>query len=162
MWIPITPKILFLVTSDMISYNQKKHVGEIYSVCLLYCVYGYVALQTFLLNLGLMPLRLVFSPDGRDHVPCCIREQVPDICQDLCRGEYTVVTDNVKTHFSCPTYIERTLSCIADGIGKSTNNTINFPNHPNKLLLLHKKMFWLHTKIIHMAHQRQHWLHATY
>ncbi|ODM96583.1 Ig-like and fibronectin type-III domain-containing protein C25G4.10 [Orchesella cincta] len=54
--------------------------------------------------------------DGRDHVPCCIREQVPDICQDLCRGEYTVVTDNVKTHFSCPTYIERTLSCIADGI----------------------------------------------
>lgn len=103
--------------------------------------------QTFLLNLGLMPLRLVFSPDGRDHVPCCIREQVPDICQDLCRGEYTVVTDNVKTHFSCPTYIERTLSCIADGIGKSTNNTINFPNHPNKLLL-HQKCFGYTKKII--------------
>lgn len=54
--------------------------------------------------------------DGRDHVPCCVREGVPDICQDLCRGEYTTVTDNVKTHFSCPSYIERTLSCIADGV----------------------------------------------
>lgn len=56
--------------------------------------------------------------DGRDHVPCCIRERIPDLCQDLCRGEYTLVTDNVKTHFSCPSHIERTLSCIADGVGK--------------------------------------------
>jgi hypothetical protein len=65
--------------------------------------------------------------DGRDHVPCCIQEGVPDICQDLCRGEYTIVTDNVKTHFSCPSYIERTLACIADGVGESTQI---FPAHP--------------------------------
>ncbi|CAG7831790.1 unnamed protein product, partial [Allacma fusca] len=62
------------------------------------------------------PLIVKCMADGRDHVPCCIREGVPDICQDLCRGEYTTVTDNVKTHFSCPSYIERTLGCIADGV----------------------------------------------
>ena len=24
--------------------------------------------------------------DGRNHVPCCERNQVPDICQDMCIG----------------------------------------------------------------------------
>ena len=72
--------------------------------------------------------------DGRDHVPCCVREGVPDICQDLCRGEYTTVTDNVKTHFSCPSYIERTLSCIADGVGKKSKFVS--PQHTVCLLLL--------------------------
>ncbi|KDR18237.1 Ig-like and fibronectin type-III domain-containing protein 1 [Zootermopsis nevadensis] len=54
--------------------------------------------------------------DGRNHVPCCIQEAVPDICQDVCRGEYTVITDNIKTHFSCSAYTEQTLSCIVEGI----------------------------------------------
>ncbi|XP_021960351.1 Ig-like and fibronectin type-III domain-containing protein 1 [Folsomia candida] len=63
--------------------------------------------------------------DGRDHVPCCVREGVPDICQDLCRGEYTIVTDNVKTHFSCPTFIERTLACIADGVEILSSEPVN-------------------------------------
>lgn len=56
--------------------------------------------------------------DGRDHVPCCIQERVPDICQDVCRGEYTAITDNIKTHFSCSAYTEQTLACIVEGIGK--------------------------------------------
>lgn len=56
--------------------------------------------------------------DGRNHVPCCIDEGVPDICQDVCRGEYTMITDNIKTHFSCSAYTEKTLSCIVEGIGK--------------------------------------------
>ncbi|GFG31451.1 hypothetical protein Cfor_07805, partial [Coptotermes formosanus] len=54
--------------------------------------------------------------DGRNHVPCCIQEGVPDICQDVCRGEYTVITDNIKTHFSCSAYTEETLACIVEGI----------------------------------------------
>ncbi|XP_049803084.1 Ig-like and fibronectin type-III domain-containing protein 1 isoform X1 [Schistocerca nitens] len=54
--------------------------------------------------------------DGRNHVPCCIRQGVPDICQDVCRGEYTVITDNIKTHFSCSAYTEETLACIVDGV----------------------------------------------
>jgi hypothetical protein len=44
---------------------------------------------------------------------------VPDICQDVCRGEYTVITDNIKTHFSCSAYTEQTLACIVEGIGKN-------------------------------------------
>ncbi|KAK7792924.1 hypothetical protein R5R35_008001 [Gryllus longicercus] len=54
--------------------------------------------------------------DGRNHVPCCARQRVPDICQDVCRGEYTVITDNIKTHFSCAAYTEPTLACIAEGV----------------------------------------------
>ncbi|KAL1122201.1 hypothetical protein AAG570_003606, partial [Ranatra chinensis] len=54
--------------------------------------------------------------DGRNHVPCCIEEKVPDICQDVCRGEYTVITDNIKTHFSCSAYTDQTLACIVEGI----------------------------------------------
>ncbi|KAG8287269.1 hypothetical protein J6590_042606 [Homalodisca vitripennis] len=54
--------------------------------------------------------------DGRNHVPCCMDEGVPDICQDVCRGEYTMITDNIKTHFSCSAYTEKTLSCIVEGI----------------------------------------------
>lgn len=54
--------------------------------------------------------------DGRNHVPCCIEAGVPDICRDVCRGEYTVITDNIKTHFSCSRYTEQTLACIAQGV----------------------------------------------
>mgnify|MGYP005984910857 CR=1 FL=1 len=61
--------------------------------------------------------------DGRNHVPCCIQERVPDICQDVCRGEYTAITDNIKTHFSCSSYTEQTLACIVEGIGESIDNT---------------------------------------
>lgn len=55
--------------------------------------------------------------DGRNHVPCCVQERVPDICQDVCRGEFTPVTDNIKTHYSCAAYMEKTLACIVEGIG---------------------------------------------
>ncbi|XP_068081772.1 Ig-like and fibronectin type-III domain-containing protein 2 [Anabrus simplex] len=54
--------------------------------------------------------------DGRNHVPCCMEQRVPDICQDVCRGEYTMITDNIKTHFSCSAYTEQTLACIAEGV----------------------------------------------
>ena len=82
--------------------------------------------------------------DGRNHVPCCERNQVPDICQDMCivmkisyfqndksklnlytlffsvlLGDYTFQTDDVRTHLSCGAYTAPTLACIAEGIGKS-------------------------------------------
>lgn len=56
--------------------------------------------------------------DGRNHVPCCIQEKIPDICQDICKGEYAPMTDNIKTHVSCSAYMEQTLACIVGGIGK--------------------------------------------
>ena len=55
--------------------------------------------------------------DGRDHMPCCTEAGIPEVCTDLCRGEYTVQTDNIKTHFSCAAYTAPTLACIAAGIG---------------------------------------------
>ncbi|XP_050529397.1 Ig-like and fibronectin type-III domain-containing protein 1 isoform X2 [Daktulosphaira vitifoliae] len=54
--------------------------------------------------------------DGRNHVPCCIQEGIPDICQDVCQGEYTPITDNIKTMVSCSPYTEQTLACIVEGI----------------------------------------------
>lgn len=55
--------------------------------------------------------------DGTNHVPCCVEEGVPDICQDICRGEYSIPTDDIRTHVSCSAYTEQTLACIAEGIG---------------------------------------------
>ncbi|XP_064105777.1 Ig-like and fibronectin type-III domain-containing protein 1 isoform X2 [Macrobrachium nipponense] len=54
--------------------------------------------------------------DFRNHIPCCERERVPDICQDLCRGDYTMQEDNIQSHFSCTSYTEVTLMCISEGI----------------------------------------------
>ena len=32
---------------------------------------------------------------GRNHVPCCEKAQVPDVCQDMCVGTYTVQARNL-------------------------------------------------------------------
>lgn len=39
--------------------------------------------------------------DGRNHMPCCERKKIPDLCQDMCRGEYTPFTDLLKSRISC-------------------------------------------------------------
>ena len=53
---------------------------------------------------------------GRNHVPCCEQAQVPDVCQDMCVGAYTIQTDDVRTHISCAAYTAPTLACIAEGV----------------------------------------------
>ena len=55
--------------------------------------------------------------DGRDHMPCCLDQGIPQACSDLCRGEYTVQQDNIKSLFSCSAYTAPTLACIAVGVG---------------------------------------------
>ncbi|XP_045488804.1 Ig-like and fibronectin type-III domain-containing protein 2 isoform X1 [Pieris rapae] len=85
---------------------------------------GFCSIQTILEGTGQdpetcqpdFPSIVKCMADGRNHVPCCIQEKVPDICQDVCRGEFTPVTDNIKTHYSCASYMERTLACIVEGI----------------------------------------------
>ena len=57
--------------------------------------------------------------DGRDHLPCCLDQGIPSACSDLCRGEYTVQTDNIKSLFSCSAYTAPTLACIAVGVGQT-------------------------------------------
>ena len=56
--------------------------------------------------------------DGRNHVPCCQKANVPDLCQDMCVGEYTTKTDALKSHISCSAYTAPTLACIAEGVSK--------------------------------------------
>lgn len=71
-------------------------------------------------------LRILFPVvDGRNHVPCCVQEGIPDICQDVCQGEYTPITDNIKTMVSCSPYTEQTLACIVDGIGNKYNTILS-------------------------------------
>ncbi|XP_041982407.1 Ig-like and fibronectin type-III domain-containing protein 1 isoform X2 [Aricia agestis] len=85
---------------------------------------GFCSIQTILEGTGQdpeacqpdFPAIVKCMADGRNHVPCCMQEHVPDICQDVCRGEFTPVTDNIKTHYSCATYMEKTLACIVEGI----------------------------------------------
>ncbi|CAH2247905.1 jg12255 [Pararge aegeria aegeria] len=85
---------------------------------------GYCSIQTILDGPGQdpeacqadFPAIVKCMADGRNHVPCCIQEHIPDICQDVCRGEYSPVTDNIKTHYSCAASMEKTLACIVEGI----------------------------------------------
>lgn len=54
--------------------------------------------------------------DGRNHVPCCERKKIPDICQDMCMGEYTPFTDYLKSRVSCVAHTLPGLQCILEGI----------------------------------------------
>ena len=54
--------------------------------------------------------------DGRDHQPCCAAAGVPPACRDMCRGEYTVVTDHLRSQFDCSRHLRPTLACISEGL----------------------------------------------
>ncbi|XP_059217362.1 Ig-like and fibronectin type-III domain-containing protein 2 isoform X2 [Stomoxys calcitrans] len=54
--------------------------------------------------------------DGRNHVPCCVKKQIPDLCQDMCRGEYTPFTDMLRTRVSCVHHTLSGLQCILQGV----------------------------------------------
>lgn len=54
--------------------------------------------------------------DGRNHVPCCVEKQIPDLCQDMCRGEYTPFTDLLRTRVSCVHHTLSGLQCILKGV----------------------------------------------
>ncbi|XP_039449778.1 Ig-like and fibronectin type-III domain-containing protein 1 isoform X2 [Culex pipiens pallens] len=56
--------------------------------------------------------------DGRNHVPCCVEKGIPDLCQDMCRGEYTPFTDQLKSRVSCVQHTLPGLQCILDNIQK--------------------------------------------
>ena len=64
----------------------------------------------------------VFRPtcfsDGRNHGQCCDRAGIPDVCQDMCVGEYNMQTDDIRTHIACSEFTAPTLACIAEGVSK--------------------------------------------
>lgn len=56
--------------------------------------------------------------DGRNHLPCCEQKGIPDLCQDMCLGEYTPFTDLLKTRVSCIHHTLSGLQCILEGVQK--------------------------------------------
>jgi DB module/Fibronectin type III domain len=56
--------------------------------------------------------------DGRNHMPCCEKKKIPDLCQDMCRGEYTPFNDLLKSRISCAAHTIPGLECILEGIQK--------------------------------------------
>ena len=42
--------------------------------------------------------------------------QIPDVCQDMCYGEYSVHNDDARSHVACNTFTAPTLACIAEGV----------------------------------------------
>jgi hypothetical protein len=52
--------------------------------------------------------------DGRNHSPCCERQQVPSTCSSICRGQFTA--DRVREYFTCADYVAPVLACVAQGI----------------------------------------------
>lgn len=65
--------------------------------------------------------------DGRNHVPCCVEKQIPDLCQDMCRGEYTPFTDKLRTRVSCVQHTLSGLQCILKGV-QLIPSTPTYPN----------------------------------
>lgn len=66
--------------------------------------------------------------DGRNHVPCCERKKIPDVCQDMCQGEYTPFTDYVRSRVSCVAYTLPALKCILEGVE-------NIPSPPENIIV---------------------------
>jgi len=54
--------------------------------------------------------------DGRDHLPCCVDAGIPEMCSDLCKGEFNTKTGSIKITSTCREFVQPTLSCIATGI----------------------------------------------
>lgn len=52
--------------------------------------------------------------DGRNHMPCCKKQNIPNVCLPVCVGNFSLVT--VTDHFTCMDYAAPLLACIADGV----------------------------------------------
>lgn len=52
--------------------------------------------------------------DGRNHLPCCERQNIPEVCRSVCVGDYDLST--VIQHYSCMNYTVPTLACITEGL----------------------------------------------
>lgn len=52
--------------------------------------------------------------DGRNHLPCCQRQNVPQLCQPACVGKYSL--EKALDHAICHDHSKTVLFCIADGL----------------------------------------------
>ena len=56
--------------------------------------------------------------DGKNHMPCCFNDGIPESCSNLCKGNFRPGIDSIAVSTFCKKYIPPTLSCIALGRGK--------------------------------------------
>lgn len=52
--------------------------------------------------------------DGRNHLPCCQKQQVPKLCQPSCSGRYSL--EKALDHAICHEHSKTILFCISDGL----------------------------------------------
>ncbi|RWS04782.1 Ig-like and fibronectin type-III domain-containing protein C25G4.10-like protein, partial [Dinothrombium tinctorium] len=52
--------------------------------------------------------------DGRNHMPCCQKQNIPAACRPVCVGNFSLST--VADHFICMDYAAPILACIAEGV----------------------------------------------
>ncbi|XP_064458219.1 Ig-like and fibronectin type-III domain-containing protein 1 [Ornithodoros turicata] len=74
--------------------------------------------------------------DGRNHMPCCVDQKIPETCRAVCVGDYSLST--VAEHYTCMDYTMTTLACIANGVellpGPPTEVEVE-PLSPTELLI---------------------------
>ena len=87
--------------------------------CLPYCsvqslLSGSINSNAILTCANHMPSIISCLTDGRNHLPCCESQNVPDVCLPSCTGRYslTKVLDNIL----CLQHAVPILSCIAEGV----------------------------------------------
>ncbi|RWS18051.1 Ig-like and fibronectin type-III domain-containing protein C25G4.10 [Dinothrombium tinctorium] len=92
---------------------------QVSSACLPYCHIKNLVSMSMSTNVALTcfqnmkPMMKCLS-DGRNHIPCCRQQNVPDVCLSACVGEYNLTT--IYEHVTCLQYSAPILSCIAEGI----------------------------------------------
>lgn len=78
--------------------------------------------------------------DGRNHLPCCERQNIPLLCRPVCVGNFTLST--VTDHFTCLNYAAPLLACVAEGIEtlpQPPRDLTVEPVSPNEI-----KVRWIH------------------
>ena len=53
--------------------------------------------------------------NGKNHMPCCFNDGIPESCSNLCKGHFRPGIDSIVVSTFCKKYIPPTLSCIALG-----------------------------------------------
>ncbi|XP_052873386.1 Ig-like and fibronectin type-III domain-containing protein 1 [Anopheles cruzii] len=106
-----------LVTHD---FTDCCHANNVSAACIGFCVLhnildGSAGVEPELCEKD-FPGIVRCMADGRNHVPCCVEKGIPDLCQDMCRGEYTPFTDLLKSRVSCVQHTLPGLQCILDNV----------------------------------------------
>ncbi|XP_037079709.1 Ig-like and fibronectin type-III domain-containing protein 1 isoform X2 [Pollicipes pollicipes] len=56
------------------------------------------------------------AADGRNHLPCCEDQGVPDMCTHICRGQHFLQKVTIRDYFSCHAFANDIINCISRGI----------------------------------------------